>query len=63
MRCVLEYNCVRWGRYDVPPQAGLAVFERGPDGLLSAARVYDDVERPDGYAAVEASPGAPGGLS
>jgi len=22
------------------------VFERGPDGLLAAARVYDDVEAP-----------------
>jgi len=29
-----------------PPQAGLAVYERGPDGLLAAARVYDDVEAP-----------------
>ena len=46
-RCVLEYNCVRWGRWrPVPPQAGLAVYERGPDGLLAAARVYDDVEAP-----------------
>jgi ketosteroid isomerase-like protein len=46
VRCALEYNCVRWGRYDLPPQAGIAVFERGPDGLLVAARVYDDVEAP-----------------
>ena len=28
-RCALEYNCVRWGSHDLPPQAGLAVFERG----------------------------------
>jgi hypothetical protein len=48
LRCALEYNCVRWGRYDMPPQAGLAVFERGPDGLLAAVRVYDDVESPVG---------------
>ena len=34
------------GSYDLPPQAGIAVFERGPDGLLAAARVYDDVEAP-----------------
>src|SRR6478609_1559668 len=27
-RCVLEYNCVRWGRNPVTPQAGLGVFER-----------------------------------
>jgi ketosteroid isomerase-like protein len=45
-RCALEYNCVRWGRYDLPPQAGIGVYERGPDGLLAAARVYDDVEAP-----------------
>ena len=29
-----------------PPQAGLGVYERGPDGLLAAARVYDDIEPP-----------------
>jgi len=48
VRCVLEYNCVRWGRHDLPPQAGLGVYERSPDGLLAAARVYDDVEPPVG---------------
>jgi len=48
VRCVLEYNCVRWGSHDLPPQAGLAVCERGPDGLLAAVRVYDDVEPPAG---------------
>jgi ketosteroid isomerase-like protein len=46
VRCAVEYNCVRWGSHDLPPQAGIAVFERSPDGLLSAARVYDDVEPP-----------------
>ena len=44
LRCVSEYNCVRWGREDLPPQAGLAVYERGADGLLAAVRVYDDVD-------------------
>jgi hypothetical protein len=48
VRCVLEYNCVRWGRHDLPPQAGLGVYERSPDGLLAAARVYDDIEPPVG---------------
>jgi ketosteroid isomerase-like protein len=48
VRCALEYNCVRWGRYELPPQAGIGIFERGPDGLLAAARVYDDVEPPAG---------------
>jgi SnoaL-like domain len=46
VRCALEYNFVRWGRHDLPSQAALGVFERGPDGLLSAVRVYDDVEAP-----------------
>ena len=48
VRCALEYNCVRWGSHDLPPQAGLGVYERGPDGLLAAARVYDDIEPPAG---------------
>jgi len=46
VRCVVEYNCVRWGGHDVPPQAGLGVYERGSAGLLAAARVYDDVVAP-----------------
>ena len=50
VRCALEYNCVRWGSHDLPPQAGLGVYERGPDGLLAAVRVYDDVEPPAGPA-------------
>jgi SnoaL-like domain len=48
VRCALEYNCVRWGSHDLPPQAGIGVYERGPDGLLAAARVYDDIEPPAG---------------
>ena len=46
VRCAIEYNCVRWGETDIPPQAGVAVYERGSSGLLSAARIYDDVEPP-----------------
>ena len=46
VRCAIEYNCVRWGTTDVPPQAGVAVYERGSNGLLAAARIYDDVEPP-----------------
>jgi hypothetical protein len=42
----VEYNCVRWGGHDLAPRAGIAVFERGRDGLLVAVRVYDDVEPP-----------------
>jgi hypothetical protein len=46
VRCALEYNCVRWGSHDIPPQAGIGVYERGTDGLLAAVRVYDDIEAP-----------------
>jgi len=46
VRCALEYNCVRWGSHDLAPQAGVAVYERGPGGLLAAVRVYDDIEAP-----------------
>jgi limonene-1,2-epoxide hydrolase len=46
VRCALEYNCLTWGSHAVPPQAGIAVYERSPDGLLSAVRLYDDVEPP-----------------
>jgi ketosteroid isomerase-like protein len=49
VRCALEYNCVRQGRHYLPPQAGLGVYERGPDGLLAAARSYDDIEPPAGH--------------
>ena len=44
--CAIEYNCVRWGDTEISPQAGVAVYERSPSGLLAAARIYDDVEPP-----------------
>jgi hypothetical protein len=46
VRCAIEYNDVRWGTTEIPPQAGVAVYERGGSGLLAAARIYDDVEPP-----------------
>ncbi|HEY2131300.1 MAG TPA: nuclear transport factor 2 family protein [Streptosporangiaceae bacterium] len=46
VRCAVEYNVVRWGRHDLPPQAGISVYERSPDGLLAAVRAYEDVEPP-----------------
>jgi hypothetical protein len=46
VRCAIEYNGVRWGTTEIPPQAGVAVYERGGSGLLAAARIYDDVEPP-----------------
>jgi len=48
VRCALEYNTVRWGSHDLPPQAGIGVYERGADGLLAAVRVYDDIDAPVG---------------
>ena len=44
--CALEYNVVRWGTTQLPPQAGVAVYVRGESGKLAAARIYDDVEPP-----------------
>jgi SnoaL-like protein len=46
--CALEYNVVRWGRTEMPPEAGLAVYVRGTTGKLSAARIYDDADPPLG---------------
>ena len=45
--CALEYNVVRWGETELPPEAGVAVYVRGETGKLAAARIYDDVNRPD----------------
>jgi SnoaL-like domain len=41
--CAIEFNAVRFGKRAVTPQAGLAIYERGPTGHLAAARIYDDV--------------------
>jgi hypothetical protein len=46
--CALEYNVVRWGRTELPPEAGVAVYVRGPSGKLAAARIYDDADPPLG---------------
>src|SRR5438874_1159541 len=45
--CALEYNVVRWGKTELPPEAGIAVYVRGETGKLAAARIYDDVNPPD----------------
>ena len=42
--CALEYTVVRVHGKDVPPQAGLAVYERGDSGLLKSVRIYQDVD-------------------
>ena len=41
--CAIEFNAVRFGKRALTPQAGLAIYERGPSGRLAAARIYDDV--------------------
>jgi hypothetical protein len=44
--CAVEYNIVRWGTTEMAPEAGVAVYVRGPSGKLAAARVYDDADPP-----------------
>jgi hypothetical protein len=44
--CALEYNVAWWGRTELPPEAGVAVYTRGDSGKLAAARIYDDVDPP-----------------
>jgi SnoaL-like domain len=44
--CGLEYNVVQWGKTQLPPQAGVAVYVRGESGKLAAARIYDDADPP-----------------
>ncbi|MBV8712639.1 MAG: nuclear transport factor 2 family protein [Solirubrobacterales bacterium] len=46
--CALEYNVLRWGRAELSPEAGLAVYVRGRSGKLASARIYDDLEPPLG---------------
>ena len=46
VRTALEFNAIRWGEHDMPHQAGIAVYERGPTGRLAHARIYDDVSPP-----------------
>ncbi len=41
--CAIEFNAVRFGPHPLTPQAGVAVYERGPSGKPRAARIYDDV--------------------
>jgi hypothetical protein len=42
--CALEYTLVRACGREVPPQAGLIVFERGESGLLRSVRMFDDID-------------------
>jgi hypothetical protein len=46
IRTALEFTCIRWGRHDVPPQAGIAIYARDAQGRIVSAHVYDDVTPP-----------------
>jgi hypothetical protein len=46
IRSALEFTCVRWGRHDLPPQAGVAIYARDGRGKIASAHVYDDVTPP-----------------
>ena len=45
-RAAVEFNIVRWDDVDLPPQAGLSLYQLGPTGRILSKRVYDDVARP-----------------
>jgi hypothetical protein len=42
--CAIEYTLTKVCGREVPPQAGLMVYERGDSGLVRAIRLYDDIE-------------------
>jgi hypothetical protein len=44
--CAIEYNVVKWGRTELAPESGVAVYVRGESGKLAAAHIYDDVDAP-----------------
>jgi hypothetical protein len=44
--CALEYNVERWGRTELPPEAGIAIYVRGTTGRLASARIYNDLDPP-----------------
>lgn len=43
----IEYIATAWGRTELPPQAGVAVYEVSESGKMIAARIYDDVNPPE----------------
>lgn len=45
-RCAIEYICDRLGTMEIPPQAGIAVYELADTGQILAVRIYDDVSMP-----------------
>jgi hypothetical protein len=49
-RCALEYNVRACGDRPLPRQAGIAIYERADTGHLSAARIYDDIDKRPAHA-------------
>jgi len=47
-KAAVEFNIMRWGDVDLPPQAGISVYQIGRTGRIFSNRVYDDVARPWG---------------
>lgn len=45
-RCAIEYICDRLGSVEIPPQAGIAVYELSDSEQIQAVRIYDDVSMP-----------------
>jgi hypothetical protein len=45
-RSAIEFVCDRWGGVDLPPQAGIVVFTRGPSGRIVSTHMYDDIDAP-----------------
>lgn len=42
----VEFICDEWANVELPPQAGLAVYELAGSDKIQAARIYDDVTPP-----------------
>lgn len=45
-RAAIEYIAEGWGKTELTPQAGVAVYELGKNWKMHAARIYDDVTPP-----------------
>src|ERR671911_1113561 len=48
VRCAIEYNGVRWGNTEIPPQAGVAVYERGGGGGVFGGPIFHEAGTPHG---------------
>jgi hypothetical protein len=70
VRCALEYNCVRWGSHDLPPQAGIGGSTSAPRtgswprsaSTMTSNRPPGARERPEVIIALISEGGTPGCL-